>query len=47
MANDPFPPIAIFIRFGDFQAGAFGQLAIIALLVLAAGFFFGRYRKLW
>jgi hypothetical protein len=42
MADDPFPRDAIFIKCGRFQAGAFGRLAILALLVLAAAGLAGR-----
>jgi hypothetical protein len=47
MADDPFPRDALFIKFGRFQAGAFGRLAILALMGLAAGFMVGRAFGLW
>ena len=37
---------SIFIRYGDFQAGAFGLAAIIALVVLAALAIGARWRGL-
>jgi hypothetical protein len=34
MPDDPFPKDALFIKWGRFQAGAFGRLAIIALITI-------------
>jgi hypothetical protein len=34
--SDQKPPDALFIRWGKFQAGAFGRPAILALIALTA-----------
>jgi hypothetical protein len=47
MSDDPFPKDAIFIKWGRFQAGIVGRLAIAAVvmvLMIAAG---GRAVGLW
>lgn len=48
MAEDNhFPRDAIFIKFGRFQAGAFGRLAIIALIGLAVVYLAGKGLNAW
>jgi hypothetical protein len=47
MSDDPFPKDAIFIKWGRFQAGIVGRLAIITVplaLVLAIA---ARFAGLW
>jgi hypothetical protein len=47
MPDDPFPREALFIKWGRFQAGAFGRLAILALLGIVAALIAGRAFGLW
>lgn len=47
MADDPFPRDAIFVKFGRFQAGAFGRLAIVALLAVVGVLLIGRALGWW
>lgn len=47
MPDDPFPRDAIFIKWGRFQAGAFGRLAIAAVIVILALAVAGRALGLW
>jgi hypothetical protein len=35
MSDNQFPDDAIFVKWGRFQAGVFGRLAIVAIIVLA------------
>jgi hypothetical protein len=44
-----FPPDSLFIKFGEFQAGASGRWSIVALILLASGggAFAARYFGMW
>jgi hypothetical protein len=46
MANEPFPPHAVFIKFGKFQIGASG-VGIFAVVALGAEFLLARCLGLW
>lgn len=41
------PPEAIFIRWGNFQIGAFGKLGVGAVLLLALGYASGKITGFW
>jgi len=47
MSDDPFPKDAIIIRWGRFQAGIVGRLAIIAVLTVIVIAGAGRVVGLW
>lgn len=47
MSDDPFPKDAIFIKWGRFQAGIFGRLAIVGIIAILALLVAGRVFGLW
>jgi hypothetical protein len=47
MSDDPFPRDAIFIKWGRFQAGIVGRLAIAAVVVAMMIAAAGRAMGLW
>jgi len=47
MSYDPFPKDAIFVKWGRFQAGVFGRLAIVSVIMILALIVIGRALSLW
>jgi hypothetical protein len=47
METEDHPRDAIFIKWGRFQIGAFGRLAILTILLLVILIFLGRSMSLW
>jgi hypothetical protein len=45
--RDAPPAHGIFIKWGRFQAGAFGRPAVLTVLVIAVAGFLGRLWGLW
>jgi hypothetical protein len=47
MRIEPTPPDGIFIKWGEFQIGAFGKLAIVTVLLVTVMFFVARLLSMW